>query len=82
MLDLDDAVHEYSEGRAVVVKATDGGVLHGRETLQAIIDTGASLECSVIRDVDREQFEASDWPEILEAARQVFMRDQFPRHAP
>jgi hypothetical protein len=52
MLDLDDAVHEYSEGRAVVVKATDGGVLHGRETLQAIIDTGASLECAVIHDVD------------------------------
>jgi hypothetical protein len=54
-----------------VILAKDESVLHGAETLQAIIETGVRLDTLVIRGVERRRFEGSDLPEICEAARMV-----------
>jgi hypothetical protein len=58
----------------VIVYSTEGGVIHGRETMKAVIDTGIQLECLAIHDVAVDDWNNSDWPEVLEAARQVFMK--------
>jgi len=52
-------------------------VLHGAETLQAIIETGVRLDTLVIRGVERRRFEGSDLPEICEAARIVWLDTRF-----
>jgi hypothetical protein len=67
----------YVSGSPVVIRATDGGVLHGEETLRTIADTGASLNVFVISDVDRREFEESDLPEFCEALRTVWLKDGF-----
>jgi hypothetical protein len=78
-LNLECALDSYQRGRPVIVKANDGGILHGQETLKAIIETGTPLECAVIDGVDRKEFESTDWPEVLESFRLVFMQDGFSR---
>jgi hypothetical protein len=45
-LNLESALDNYREGIPVIVRAADGGVLHGEETLKAIVDTGVSVECA------------------------------------
>jgi hypothetical protein len=72
-LDLDAAVEAYSKGIPVVVRSPDGGLLHGQETLEVIVSVGVPLECCVIRNISVDDFNNSDWPEVLEAARTVFM---------
>jgi hypothetical protein len=57
-----------------VVFSTEDKLLHGDDTLKAIVDTGAPIEVTAIRDIPQVEFEATDWPEILEAARQMFMK--------
>jgi hypothetical protein len=73
-LDLNAAVEAYSKGTPVIVYTPEGGVIHGRETMKVIIDTGAALECVAIHGVSVDDWNNSDWPEVLEAARQVFMQ--------
>ena len=74
-LDLIGAVEAYAKGSSVVVFDDAGAVLHGRETLELIKSAGIGLDCLVIRDVNSKAFDDSHWPEILEAARRVFMKD-------
>ena len=74
-----EVVQSYREGKPVVVHAKDGGVLHGEETIRAIVDTGVPLDVLLIKNIDRQQFEGSDLPEICEAARQVWLEDNFPK---
>jgi hypothetical protein len=57
----------------VVIRSAKGSVLHGQETLEMIKSLGAALECVVIEKVPVADWNDSDWPEVLEAARRVFM---------
>jgi hypothetical protein len=74
---LFNALLSYAEKKLpVVVLDEQGNILHGEETLRAIVDTNASLGVLTIEGINRERFEASDWPEMLEAAREVFMANK------
>jgi hypothetical protein len=72
-------VQLYRGGHPVMILDKEGTVLHGQETLQVIADTGAGLKVMTIEDVDRQQFEACDLPEICEAARQNWLKDKFSK---
>ena len=76
--DLNRAVKSYASGRPVVVLSTEGTLLHGSQTLEMIISLKLPLEVVVVRHVPQDLYEATDWPAILEAARQVFMRTKWP----
>jgi hypothetical protein len=73
-LNLDAAVEAYSKGTPVIMYAEGGGVIHGRETLEVITRLGTPLDYVEIHDVSVEDWNNSHWPEVLEAARQVFMK--------
>jgi hypothetical protein len=79
------ALLSYAEGMPVIVVVGNGDnewLLHGRETCQMIAQLdGASITGKVIRlEGDSDAIgcavldEACDWPEMLEAARQNFMK--------
>ena len=55
-----------------VILNEQGKVLHGEDTLQRMLDYGSTLACMDISGVNRAQFEASDYPAILEAGKQAF----------
>jgi len=74
-LNLDAAVEAYGRGVPVVVLSTDEDLLHGEETLQVIARLGTALRFLTIRDVSVDDWKNSDWPEVLESARQVFMEE-------
>ena len=83
MLDVNvgmQIAHEaYSTGRPVIVFSTEGRVLHGVDELKAIVDTEVGMECEVIRpDISQSQWNESDWPEIFEAARRLWLSDELP----
>ena len=67
----------YQQGRPVVLFDKEGNVLHGKETLEVVAQTGARIETLRIGDIDRQEFETSDLPELCEAARQVWLEDKF-----
>jgi hypothetical protein len=73
-------IQSYREGIPVVIRAKDGGVLHGEDTLRVIVETGVTLKALTISGVDRQQFEETDLPEVCEAARVVWLQDGFPKH--
>jgi len=75
---LHRAVAAYREGHPVVVLSDEGATLHGEDFLRAVRDLSMPLEARVIRGIPKAEFEASDWPEILEAARQVFLKNAWP----
>jgi hypothetical protein len=74
------ATELYGAGRPVVVFTQGQSVLlHGAETLQAIIGTECPRETSVVElPISLEDWERSDWPEIFEAARQLYLKDELP----
>jgi hypothetical protein len=78
-LALRTAVDAYRNRFPVVVLDEEEHLLHGAETLQAIVDLGIELQCFKVSGVNRKNFEESEWPEVLEAARRVFMKDGFPK---
>jgi hypothetical protein len=74
-----------------VTTEAEGHLLHGRQTMEMIqpartasaaaelkIRLNLPLEMVVVRNVPQDLYEATDWPEILEAARQVFMEGKWP----
>jgi predicted RNA binding protein YcfA (HicA-like mRNA interferase family) len=70
------ALISYAEGTPAVIFLSDGSLIHGNETLKAARDgTDPEATCTMITldgDAD-EMFRVlsdSDWPELLEAARQ------------
>jgi hypothetical protein len=77
--ELNRAVEAYRNGTPVVVLSDDKGILHGTETLQAIKDTGVAMACLIIEGIPAAQFNETDWPEKLEAARRLFMEDKWPK---
>jgi len=73
-LNLDAAVEAYSRGVPVIVLSTDDKyLLHGRETADMVAQLGTTMKCLMIHDVSGEDWNNSDWLEVLEAARRVFM---------
>lgn len=73
-INLDAAVAAYSSGVPVIVYSTEKQVLHGRETLEAIVQLGTPLSCAIFEDISVDDWNNSDWPEVLEAARVVCMK--------
>jgi hypothetical protein len=70
---LNRAINEgYRAGKPVIVLSTEGKVLHGRKELEACVRSGTSVSSAVIRGIKAEEWVKSDWPETMEAARQVF----------
>jgi hypothetical protein len=66
------AVAAYEAERPVVVLDEEEHALHGEEFMKSISALDMPMQTAVFRSVPRSYFEASDWPETLEAARQVF----------
>ena len=75
---LGEAVAAYKYGCPVVVLSEENDLLHGEETLKTIKDLGLSLKCRIFKGVPLKYWNDTDWPEILEAARLVFMQGKFP----
>jgi hypothetical protein len=67
------AVESYKEGTPVVVMATDGSMLHGEEVCRTIMDSNLAVNVAQIQNVDPELFNASDWPDTLEAMCQDYI---------
>lgn len=68
----------YIEGHPVVIFAPNKAVLHGTETLEGIVGANVGLNCACIFGIDPHEFESSDWPELLEAARINWMQGATP----
>lgn len=64
-----DAFQAYQSGVPVVILDKSGSPIHVREELQSI---DRLTKCFVVRDVHVDQWNASEWPQNLEAARQVY----------
>lgn len=62
----------------MVVLSDSEGLLHGHETLETVVSLNLPLEATVIVGIPAEEYYNSEWPEILEAARQVFMENKWP----
>ena len=71
---LIDALLQYADGYPVVIRDRDGGILHGRESLESLIALDMPLTAVVVSGIPVEEWNASEWPERLEAARQLFMQ--------
>ena len=67
------ALQAYAEGYPVLIFSDEGVLLHGEETCRAIVDTGVSIDAKDVEDIPKVEFEATDWPDMLEAARRMFM---------
>jgi hypothetical protein len=71
--DLNRAINEgYRSGKPVIVLSNEGKVLHGRKELEACVRSGTSVSTAVIRGIKVEEWNKSDWPEAMEAARRVY----------
>jgi len=78
---MEKAFEAYESGTPVVILDKNGHMLHGDDTCKTVVELKMPLKILQINDVDQHLFNASDWPERLEAARQVFMEDKFPKKA-
>jgi hypothetical protein len=74
---LTQAVEAYRRGRPVVVQSSENHLLHGEETLRTIADLDLPLKCFTVQNVPQDKYDASDWPEILEAARRTYMEGKW-----
>ena len=73
------AMDAYAKNLPVIVFSNEGSLLHGKEELQAINRSGAELNCTILRRVcSLPEWEASEWPEIFEAARGVWLKGEIP----
>jgi hypothetical protein len=73
------ATETYSRGLPVIVFSVNEELLHGVEDLKAILALNAPLEAHIIRlDNTVEDWNESQWPEIFEAARRLWLQDKLP----
>lgn len=66
---MDLAMRSYQEGRPVVLKGTDGKIIHGEETWTSI----AHSKCRVIELIDVRLWNVSHWPQTLEETRRRWL---------
>jgi hypothetical protein len=67
------AVNAYRNGQPVVVISSADEPLHGREVLETVRDLAMPLEAFFVKGVDVKLWNTSEYPEMLEAARKLFM---------
>lgn len=68
------AMRAYSKDKPVVVFSASQELLHGAEELKTILGMDVRLECTIIGlPNSAEEWNESDWPELFEAARQLWM---------
>jgi hypothetical protein len=67
------AVNAYRNGQPVVVFSSADESLHGREFLETVRDLAMPLEAFFVKGVDVKLWNASEYPEVLGAARRLFM---------
>jgi len=71
------ATDAYKKGMPVIVFSADHKLLHGADDLEGIVGTQVSLDCTVLRmDFSVDAWNSSDWPEIFEAVRQMWLKDE------
>jgi len=63
----------YRSGMPVLIFDQHGKLIHGRETVKSISDTGAGMNCMSITGMNREAWERSNAAEVLEVARLAFL---------
>ena len=70
------ALYAYTQGFPAIVFGKNKAILHGRDTLEGIIAANVGMNCTNVFGVDEEQFFSSDFPALLEAARDLYMKGQ------
>lgn len=66
----------YSDGHPVDVFELEENRLQGAEALTAIANSEAALRVAVVRGLSGSDFDATEWPELLAAAYEMFMMDR------
>lgn len=70
----------YQAGEPVALKDTNGKVIHGEETLDAIVGFKLALKCRIIEDIDINEWKNSHWPQLFVGVRNAWINDN-PRIA-
>lgn len=63
------ALNLYQADKPVVLRGTDGQIIHGAQ------DATAS-DCKVIGEIDPTLWNASHWPQLLDGARQQWLKNR------
>src|ERR1700757_2775074 len=61
----------YIEDHPVMIFGSDGTLLHGHETAKMIAGMSGDfrMNCYCVYGINTHEFDSSDWPALLEAAR-------------
>ena len=65
----------YSDGIPVAVFDLEENCELGDRTLEATGNSGATLKVAVVGDTSALGFDATEWPELLAAAYEMFVND-------
>jgi hypothetical protein len=65
----------YSNGHPVAVFDLEENFEEGDRILEATADSGATLKVAVVGDTSALDFDATEWPELLAAAYEMFVND-------
>jgi len=65
----------YEANQPVVLKEKGGRIIHGEETLKTV----DIKDCLIIDRIDIDEWERSQWPQILEGARQGWLKNKSRR---
>jgi hypothetical protein len=65
----------YQTGESVVLKEKGGRIIHGEETLK----TTDLSKCRIIDAIDFDEWKTSHWPQLLERARQGWLKNNAGR---
>jgi hypothetical protein len=74
------ALMSYIEDRAVMIFGSDESLLHGHETAKMIagMSRDFSMNCWCVYGINPQEFDSSDWPELLAAARINWIKGATP----
>jgi len=74
------ALMSYIEDRPVMIFGSDGTLLHGDETAKAIAGMSEDfrMNCCCVYGINPDEFDSSDWSELLEAACINWMNGVIP----
>ncbi len=65
----------YSNGHPVAVFDLEQNSELGDRILEATANSGATLKVAVVGDTSALDFDATEWPELLAAAYEMFVND-------
>ena len=74
------ALMSYIDACPVMIFGSDGTLLHGQETAKMIagMSEDFGMNCCCVYGINPHEFDSSDWPELLEAARINWMNGEAP----